>query len=247
MKKYFTILAFVLAAGCALPSFAQKTEVHVSLNSGLFSFAGPSAVRATSIITDSYVLTPLSGNTSGYTNSVAGKLPGTSYGLSTQMQRVSRRNFIIGIGLGYEDLRSKVLINEASIDAGITYYSRDAEGKTILSNQFINATPYLGYRIKMREVALDLTAGFDVGYLLNSKEIGKAKTADLVVTTSRDRDWGIDFDVRPKAQIAISFQKFGTYAGYAVGIPNYYGEMACGNSKAYSRLMRFGVTYKIKG
>ncbi len=244
MKKHFAILVLAAATCIPLTSFAQKTEVFLSLNSGLFSFAGPSAVRTSQINANYQISDPLSKSVTGYTNSTAGSLSGFSYGISSRIQQVTRGNFIVGAGIGYEDLRSKVLIDEVSASPT----SETATGKSILSNRFVNASPYLGYRIKMKQVSLDLTAGLDVGYLLKSNEKGEAVTVSgQTITTNRERDWGINFDLRPKVQAAIMYQRFGVYAGYTLGLRNYYNEFDGGNFNAHSRMVRFGATYKIKG
>lgn len=248
MKKLFTTLTLVLTAVFAGHSLAQKTEVYISVNSGLFSFTGPSASKTSQINTDYFLAAPLAKEVTGSTNSVLGKLPGFSYGVSGQIQRVSRDNFISGVSIAYEDLRSKVRIDKVLIINNIVTISENAVGKAILSNQFLNLSPYLGYRIKINQISLDLTAGLDVGYLLSSKEKGEAKTiTDRVATTSREREWGINLDVRPKLQAAALYRRIGVYACYAKGLSNYYNEFIGGNFEARSQLMRFGVNYKIKG
>lgn len=248
MKNYFTPIALSIAACISLPSFAQKTEVHLSLNSGLSSFNGPSATRTDRITVNANRYVPYETRPNAYTSNTVGKIPEFSYGASGQIQRVTSRSFIFGIGLGYENLRSSVRVDKVIFTQNITPISEAATGKIILSNQFLNVFSYLGYRIKMNEILLDLTTGVDVGYLMNSREEGKAKTVtDYIITTYYNRDWDIDFDVRAKLQATVSYHRFGIYADYAQGIPNYYGEMDCGDSEARSRMVRLGVTYKIKG
>lgn len=248
MKSYLMPIALTIAACISWPSFAQKTEVYLSLSSGLFSFNGTSATRTDRITVNANPYIPYETNPNAYTSNPTGKIPEFSYGASGQIQRVSSRSFIFGIGLGYENLRSSVRVDQVIFTQNIAPISEAATGKIILSNQFLNVSPYLGYRIKINEISLDLTAGMDVGYLMNSREEGKAKTiTDYVITTYYNRDWGIDFDVRAKMQATVSYRRFGIYAGYAQGIPNYYGEMDCGNSEARSRMIRLGLVYKIKG
>ncbi|GHB59817.1 outer membrane beta-barrel protein [Persicitalea jodogahamensis] len=246
MKKYLTILALILTAAFADSSLAQKTEVYISANSGLFSFTGPSASRTSQINTDYFLSAPLAREVTGYTNSVLGKLSGLSYGISSHIQRVSRGNFISGIGLSYEDLRSKVLIDKVIVTNNIAPIPENAVGKTILSNRFVNISPYLGYRIKRDQISLDLAAGFDLGYLLRSYEEGKAETvSDRVATTSLEREWGINLDVRPKLQATVQYQRTGVFASYARGLSNYYNEYDGGDFKATSQMTRFGITYRV--
>src|SRR5450755_842612 len=84
-------------------TFGQKTEYGISLNSGLFSLAGRSAESTSFINFDNFI-------NSGYTNNPFGSNVGFSYGLSGDLKRVSKKDWIIGFDLGYEYLRSKILI-----------------------------------------------------------------------------------------------------------------------------------------
>ena len=120
-------------------------------------------------------------------------------------------------------------------------------GQTILSNHFVNASPYLGYRIDSKTVEFDLTAGLEVSYLLGVRERGKAVSNGAIYRTSQARDTGINFDVRPKLQLSATHKKVGLYVGYAHGLPNYLPGYDGGNLEARSRLIRFGIVYKIKG
>ena len=237
MKKSILLLLTTLTINL---SFGQKTESILALNSGLFSFQGYSAEKSSQI-------NLASNGTTGYTNNPFGGKNGLSYGVSYQIQRVSRGNFIAGIGVGYENLRSKTTITGVNGYDKTGTFQDIASGQTYLSNNQINAFPYLGYRVGIRQVSVDLTGGLDIGYLLNSKESGKATGVNgTTYTTSLDRT-GIKTDLRPRVQVAVFYRKVGAYTSYAYGISNYKSGWVGGRNECNSTVIRFGVLYKIKG
>lgn len=238
MKKAFLLLLTALITSF---SFGQKTESILALNANLFSFQGYSAEKSSQINLSTDGAT-------GYTNNPFGGQNGVSYGASYQIQRVSRRNFIAGISVGYENLRSKTTLNAVNgYNKQTGTYQDVASGQTYLSNNQLNAFPYVGYRIGLQQVSVDLTAGLDVGYLLSSKEIGKATdTNGKTYSTSIDRT-GLKTDVRPRAQITVFYKRVGAYTSYAYGLSNYKSGWVGGRNDCTSTVIRFGVMYKIKG
>jgi len=220
-------------------TYGQKTEYRISFNSGLFSFVGQSAV-STSFINFS------DQTNSGYTNNPYGSKSGFCYGLSGNIKRVSKRDLIFGLDLGYEVLRSKVSINQISGFTGTSAYEYDASGQTILNSNFININPFLGYRISAKQVNFDITGGFDIGYNLNIEEKGNATAINgIKYETSRDRKT-IKWDIRPRIQVSADYKKFGLYLGYSIGLSNYMRGYIGGTFEASSRIFRFGMTYQIK-
>jgi len=93
----------------------QKTEIKGALNSGLFSFSGLTARGTTSINWDDQT-------NSGYTNGVYGSKCALCYGISINLNRVTKRNFLFGIDLGYETLRSKMNIDRIDGYTGNSTY-----------------------------------------------------------------------------------------------------------------------------
>ena len=235
MKKYllsfFTCIAFTSA-------FAQKTELHFALNSGLFSFSGKAA-NAVSYISYN------DDNQSGHTNNPFGAKSAISYGFSGNLKRITKRNFILGLDLGYESLRSKVTINTVNGYTGNSTYQLEATGKTILSSDFINIFPSLGHRFNTNKVAIDLTGGFDIGANLKMQESGKATAVDgTVFTTDVDRKT-ISTDVRPRIQVSANYNKMGIYAGYSYGFLSYKAGYVGGSTECVARFVRFGLTYQL--
>jgi hypothetical protein len=231
MNKLSKLLLFL----CGIPTFclAQKTEVAVQLNSGLYSFRGDGAESVSRI------------NNVSYTNNPYGSRGALSYGLSLDVKRVSKSNFIFGADLGYEMLRSKIKLRYSDVIGDI---ASDFAGRTYLNTSFINLFPYFGARIKIIRQVFDLTAGADIGYILNAKEKGKAESVDnaqFEVETSVDRKT-IDTDIRPRIQLSTAFGKAGLYVGYSYGLRNYRAMMIGSTADAYSRMWRLGLSYRIQ-
>jgi hypothetical protein len=237
MKKLFLLLLTTLTINLA---FGQTTESILALNSGLFSFQGYSAEKT------SQINWPGDGSI-GATNNPFGAKNGLSYGVSYQIQRVSRSNFIAGVSIGYENLRSKTTIDGINKPDNSGSFREVASGQTYLSNNQLTAFPYLGYRVGIRQVSVDLTGGLDIGYLLSSTENGKATGANgKTYSTSLDRT-GIKTDIRPRAQVAVFYRRVGAYTSYAYGLSNYKSGWVGGRNECNSTVIRFGVLYKIKG
>lgn len=233
------ILLTFIAIGSLTDSFGQKTEIGVSLNSGLFSFTGKSA--------ESISFINYSDRTkSGYTNNPYGTKNGLCIGLSGIIKRVSKKKFILGFDLGYEVLRSKIDIDEISGYTGSSTYNYKATGKTFLNYSFINLHPFLGYRLLTGKINFDLTGGFELGYCVKAEEHGTATAANGVkYSTSVDRKT-IKSDFRPRIQIAADYKKIGAYIGYSFGLANYKSGYIGGINECYARLLRFGLTYRLK-
>lgn len=233
--KLLPLLAFFALSNI----YGQKTELRVSLNSGLFSFAGQSAVENSQInLYDQ--------SNSGYTNNPYGSKNGFCYGVSLNLKRVTKNSIIYGIDFGYETLRSKVSLQKVAGINGTSTFVKNVSGQTFLNINSLNLNPSVGYRFNLNKFPLDLVGGFDIGYILNTKEIGNATDADgIEYSTSLDRKT-IKYDFRPRIQISTDYKKFGLYLGYSVGLPNYLEDYIGGVNEAYSRIIRFGITYKLK-
>jgi hypothetical protein len=217
-------------------AFGQKTEFSVSLNSGLFSFAGPSA-ESTSFINANPTLVI------NYTNNPYGTKNGFSLGVSANAKRIVKGGFILGLDFGYERLSSKITIDRVAV----TSTAEAAAGKTNLNFDFLNLNPNIGYRFNAAKTSFDLTGGFDFGFVLKANEKGEATTASgTTYITERDRK-NLSTDIRPRVQLATNYDKFGVYVGYSYGLSNYMqGYIGGGTWETSSRLTRFGLSYRIK-
>ena len=235
MRKVLLLLPCLLGLSAA---FGQKTEFGLSLNSGLFSFAGRSAT-STSFINYNTL------QHSGYTNDPYGSKPGWCDGLSVDLRRVTRGHLLFGVGLGYEALRSRLSLTSVSVFAGIDGYAVAAHGHTNLVSRFINVSPYAGYRFTPGRLTVDLTGGLDLGHCLSAEEKAKAYASNgMTFSSSRDRKT-ISTDVRPRLQLSVGYHKAAVYVGYSYGLTNYMAGYIGGPSGAYARLLRFGLQYRL--
>ena len=235
MKK---LLVFAFSFLIYSNSYCQKTELRVSLDSGLSSFTGESTESSSSI-------NLYNNSDSGYTNNPYGSKNVLSYGVSVNLKRVTKANLIYGIGLGYENIGSKTSINSISVYDEVNSYNVPASGKTIMSINTINANPFIGYRFNASKLPIDLVAGFDFASILNTKECGDATDENgNNYTTSIDRKT-ISTDFRPRIQVSTDYKKFGVYLGYSFGLLNYMEGYVGGTNTVYSKIFRFGITYQV--
>jgi hypothetical protein len=219
-------------------SFGQKTELGISLNSGLFSFAGNSAA-GTSFINSNAMVFP------AYTNNPYGSRMGWCDGVSVDLKRVNRGRFLLGISIGYEELRSRVSLTSVAVTNQTLQYSVAAHGHTDLASRFINLFPSAGYRLMQSKLTIDLTGGLDLARCLSTRENGKAYASNgETFTTSRDRKT-IAMDVRPRLQLSAAIHKTAVYVGYSYGLINYMSGYVGGVNNSYSRLLRVGLQYQL--
>lgn len=236
MKNKIIILFAFLALSTL---YGQKTELRVSLNSGLFSFTGKSAAEVSQI-------NLYNQSNSGYTNNPYGSKNGLCYGISLNVKRVTKNSILYGIDFGYETLRSKISLQSVNGFEGTATFQKEASGETFLNNKSLNFNPFGGYRFTINKFPLDLVGGFDIGYILDTKEKGNATATDgIEYSTSLDRKT-IKQDFRPRIQISTDYKKIGLYLAYSVGLVNYKEGYIGGVNEAYSKIIRFGLTYQIK-
>ena len=244
MKKlYFTLFALLFSA----IAFGQKTEFYIALNSGVFNFNGSAASQSTDIF-DS----PFTGKSHAILGFGAQKA--LSYGISLNLRRVTKNKMLLGVDLGFEVLRS-----QASVD---TVYGGDfvatkfdGTGKIFVNNSFLNLNPYTGYRFAFKDFSFDLTGGFDFAIRFKETIRGNATISNGGRITVFDRTTpNVWFDFRPRVQLAANYKKLGLYVGYSYGLVDYTmwskaptnQDGSNTSADAYARLLRFGVTYRIK-
>jgi hypothetical protein len=219
--------------------FAQNIETSFALHTGLMHFAGPSATSSTAI-NKGFTNT----STLNYTNNPYGSKTEFGFGIDLQAQLVTKKQFIAGLQIGTEILKSKVDITE--INSGSLPFPSKAEGSTNINNHYINLNPYIGYRLPLPKVKLDILTGIEFGYITNSYERGSAK-ADNGATykTQRDRKT-VSVDNRVKFGLSAHYDRVGLTASYAHGLTNYLGSMIGGtNPSAHTEVIRIGVSLLI--
>jgi hypothetical protein len=242
MKKLLLSLACLLA-GTSL--YAQKLEVTAGAYTGLMRFSGKSAESSSTML----VSTNSAVNYS-YTNNPYGSKLGFGYGINGQAQLVGKAGFIVGLQLAYEQLKSKIDVTQVflynPVSSSTNGQTLAAEGSTGLKSNIINVNPYLGYRILMSKVRLDILAGADMGYISSTREKGAAHASDgKTYNDSMDRT-GIKEDYRLRVGIAAGLNKFTFNASYANGISNYMADYLGGDKpNAHTKVIRVGLGYRI--
>ena len=237
VKKRISFLfrwGILMVLGCIPPSsYGQKSELTADVYSGLFFFRGNGST-ARSVINEEHAP-----NLPSFTANPYGSTSGFSYAVELQWQRVSRDNNLYGLGAGFEELTSKVTIDQLNVSNTLSVL---VNGNTRLENDFITVHPFLGHRFLLGKVRLDGLAGLDAGFCLSSRETGKISSAPetrLKDIVNRPQPL---VDVRPRAQLIAALDRWGLSAGYSMGLTNYQQE---GNGKAYSNFIRLGVTYRL--
>ncbi len=228
MKKYILIIFLFLP----FLSFAQH-ELRLGVNSGLSSFNGNTA-SSTTFINHSEVNT--------YANSPVGEKLTLSYGLSVNYKLANKR-FILGVDAGYENLKTKTEVTHYTDFAGMAITT----GKVVLSGHFATVSPFLGYRIPLKDNSLDIQAGVDLQFLLKDgfDEKGKFKLLSGKDIKYENQRSFINKDFRPRLQINYNFSKYSVYTGYSLGVKNYYEDYVGGSSQAQMNTLRFGLQYRL--
>ena len=243
MKKHI-LLFFSLCLFSKV--YAQKFEINADAYSGLFHYGGDGTA------TTSYIET---GNPN-YTYDPYGNKNGFSYGAGLRLQYVAKSGFIIGAGVDYEILRSRVDVSVYQpvyfLPANEDYGSQGFQsltpptGHTALQSQNINISPFIGYRIIAKNINIDLMPGIDLGFNINSYDKGSATDAvnNTYSTNLKLANQPTDFRLRFGA--AAGCGRFGFTASYAYGLTNLYKTTPMGsNYNANSELIRFGLSYRI--
>lgn len=218
-------------------SFGQKKQITFQVNSGLFTFGGKS-VSSASFMNMSDV-----GNISDYTNNPYGNRSSFSYGVGIQFQQLTRNNFIYGLQLSYESLSSKLTIDNAY---GEINWSVE-NGKTVLTNNFINLFPSIGQKVKLfKGVDSDFLFGSDLGIGLSSTEKYSLTTNQgHKISGTNERELP-NIDFRPRIEFVNYYKNFGLSIGYSYGLTNYQSGLDGGDREAKARYLRFGLNCRLR-
>jgi hypothetical protein len=230
---------FILFQFLLLPaSYGQSLEYSVHLNSGLYSYAGNSSVSHTFV-------TERSNSNDVYTNNPYGSNNAISYGLSAQIQRVTENDFFLGVQSGFEVLRSSVQVAQI-FSHQYSNSSVSVSGSTKLRLQNINVYPYWGYRLNIKGNDLDVQIGPEMGFILDSRELGEVQAKDGTTYTIENPESHPDMDVRLRASLSFHYKRWMFNSGYSFGVRNFKAGMVGGPVfTAFSRYLRLGIAYRI--
>ncbi len=226
--------------------YAQKFEVSLLANSGLFHYSGNGTTSASFI---NYAQPPFN----SYPNYSFGNKNGFSYGAGIQAQYVAKCGFISGLQAGYDVLRSNADIT--AVDGAVILpflntfsSSTPVKGSSVVQNEFINLNPFVGYRLPIEKINIDLLIGLDLPFGVGSYEKSSSTAADGTVYKT-DVNYGKGgFDLRDRFGIAASYRRYGITASYAHGLINHSADLMNDSPvvyEAHSELLRFGIAYRI--
>jgi len=91
-----------------------------------------------------------------------------------------------------------------------------------------------------------LTFGTDLGVCLNRREHetgtvdNEGKYNDSYTLANKP-----SIDIRPRIEFTNYYKKFGLTIGYSYGLINYTNRMVGANMEVFSRMIRFGLTYRL--
>jgi hypothetical protein len=224
--------------------YAQKTELTITAATGLFFFRGSGAVNNTTVYTSAFY-SPGSSALNPY-----GKKAGFSYTVGLQLQRLTSKKIIYGMGLAFEALTSRASIDSVyeSPEVILSQYRTiyPAKGITRLHNNFITFAAFAGHRYNYKRIFFDITAGLELGLYLNGRSTG---TADYNIVNSKRHlqfDNAIEMpavDIRPAVKLKIMYNKLGLAAGYSAGLSNFRRD---GKTKAFTSFLQLGIVYQLK-
>jgi hypothetical protein len=115
-----------------------------------------------------------------------------------------------------------------------------------LSNKFINFNPYIGHRIIKDKIMVDLIAGSDFGFCINSQakvDVTNSRGDNEVIKMDMEK---INLDIRPRVGVNCFYRNYGLTLGYSLGLSNYSKSANEPDSKIYSRYLRIGLLYKFE-
>ncbi len=256
---FLTLIAILLT----VQLYAQKIELSVQANSGLYHYGGKGATSTTAIND--------AGIAAAYFNNPYGNKNGVAYGAGIQAQHVAKGGFIVGLQGGYEFLKSEADITEVHyppVPQGFygpfAAYQSPATGHAYLQNQNINLNPYIGYRLSVKAVKIDLMPGVDFGFNLNSYQKGSATVTNStlnqgnVSTGNGSTTYLVDqklkaapTDIRLRFGAAAWYKRFGLTLSYAHGLKNFASGLVYVDNnpepapEVHSELFRFGIAYRI--
>ncbi|HEV7349311.1 hypothetical protein [Telluribacter sp.] len=218
--------------------YGQKTEISIQASSGLSFYGGQSATSTPTVFIND-VGPPFYQVSSPYSNK--SDLP---YGFAVQVQRVSSKNLLFGLRLGYDTFST---ISHFDSYGAMGGRSSVENGTIQLQNNLIYANPYLGYRLGINTIHLDVVAGINAGSIRKSTysvsfdgqpAAFDEKVDNYLLTTK--------MDFGPTIGLATEYRRVGIQVSYCHGIVNYMRNLDyLPKAQAYSRYLRLGVSYRI--
>ena len=238
-----TILLTIFGFIIGLCSYAQKTEIKLNAYSGLFFYRGNGSSSATTIYGNA--------NFAYLDFTPFGRKSTFPYAFEIQIQKVTRKRRLYGLGIGWEELKSLTRIDSIAVGDLVIPTAVPIKGKINIASAFLTFNPYIGQRFVTGKWAVDLLAGIDLSVCTRLQETAYLSSAGSkyyrYYQGYRNKYFG---DLRPRIEINSVYRQFGITVGYSLGLLNlyrmdgYYYQPT--NFKAYSNFLRLGISYKLK-
>lgn len=221
---------------------AQHIEYNISGGIGLFHYVTKEKQEP--------YYSMINNGTPNYANVPYGNKNGLSYQFSFDLKKITRRHFLWGLGLEYEDVKSRKKINWF-FDPYYEFTS--ATGDVSLSNYFVALNPFVGYRWKWNQFYCDVMGGIDLAISVSP---ARQQGSGIVDSTHQQIHFDIKshsysgwdpFQTRARLQTELGYKKWGLLVGYSWGF--YKGHLATMGGKplySFSRYFRAGISYRLK-
>lgn len=235
------VLFFIFLSTLANITFGQKTELKVNVYSGLFSFRGNGSASSSPVnISDA----PQYWNFKPY-----GRKAGLSYSFEFQVQRVTQQNHVFGLGISWEELKSKASIDTIRCGFCVPGHSIDVtKGKETVATSFLTFNPFVGQRFNAGRIKLEAVAGVDLSICTRVQEIAKfaALQSDkyTIIEQNKRQPFG---DIRPRVQLSAIYDRISISTGYSLGLVNFQhtDNRPYLPTTVYTNFLRLGIGYKL--
>ncbi len=243
MKKR---MALLLSLFCLLgvTTYSQKTELHVNAYSGLFFFRGSGSTSSATVFSnDTFIYS---------SDKPFGRKSAYAYAIELQLQRVSARKHLYGVGMSWEELKSETPVGYYTGGDLPNQGPRPATGphrdKITIGTAFLNINPYIGQRFVAGRFIVDLQAGIDLSVCTKVQESAfRYAAADSKYVPYYQINRKKPFmDFGPRMQVNASYNRIGLIAGYSLGLTNFRGSQPATSNAACTNFLRFGLSYRIK-
>lgn len=236
----FALLLFASAKG-------QGFEWSVQANSGLYRYTGNGSTSSTIFNGDP------SSQEKGYANNPYGSTLGFSYGGSFEGTWIAKSGFIAGLNGSLDVLQSRENITTATPNVLFSLnisppLSISMSGYSGLTTEDINANPFIGYRFKGQKIKIDIMAGADLAFSVNTYEHTSLKDANGDKYANNSFLNNLPADTRIRIGTAIWYHRLGITASYAAGLTNLTAKELNDSTPptTKSELGRFGLAYRLK-
>lgn len=230
-KKLTVIILFLLFSNFSKAQVTYQFEVL----GGAFNFSGPGASNVGTAKFDN------DNSPKWIAEKPFGQKANFGFEVAVSATKVFGNKFLIGAVFGVQRY-----VNKTNFDSVVTEevirQIFPASGGTNLTNSYLNLQPFVGTRLSVGALLLDVAIGSDVALLLRSIEHGTiiGETGNSVKYQKQYRVPNVD--IRPTLGLRFNAKKVGILVKYSKGITNYknaYGQ------NAHSNFIGLGLSYAL--